>query len=70
MEGHREAESTPLAANHEKLIMLGQRRLGSTFTPHVVVTFLNQVLRERGLVAGVRLVDNEYELSIYDTTSK
>lgn len=59
-------EGISLAASHEKLVALGQRRFSGGFPPHQVVTFLNQVLRDRGLIAGIRQTDGEYELTIYD----
>lgn len=54
-----------VSANHEKLVTLGQRRFDG-FTPHQVVTFLNQVLKGRGLIFGIRQVENHYEMTIYD----
>ncbi|MCL6561695.1 MAG: YpmA family protein [Firmicutes bacterium] len=58
-----------VAADHEKLTVLGQRRF-SGFTPHQVVTFLNVVLKERGLIFGLRQLDGEYEVTIYDAGTK
>ena len=57
-----------LAANHEKLRVLGQRRFNG-FTPYQVVTFLNQVLKERGLIFGLRQFEGEFELTVYDAES-
>lgn len=54
-----------VSANHEKLVTLGQHRF-SGFTPYQVVTFLNQVLKERGLIVGLRQVDGDNELTVYD----
>ncbi|MHB1955892.1 MAG: DUF4264 family protein [Sulfobacillus sp.] len=54
-----------VSADHEKLITLAQRRFNG-FTPHQVVTFLNQVLKERGFIFGLRQLDSDYELTIYD----
>ncbi|MCY0880370.1 MAG: DUF4264 family protein [Firmicutes bacterium] len=54
-----------VAADHEKLLTVAQRRF-TGFTPHQVVTFLNQTLKERGLIFGLRQMDDAYELSVYD----
>lgn len=54
-----------IAADHQKLAILGQRRFRG-FTPHQVVTFLNQVLKERGVIFGLRQFDGDYEVTIYD----
>lgn len=54
-----------IAADHQKLTALGQRRFHG-FTPHQVVTFLNQTLKERGVIFGLRLLDGDYEITIYD----
>lgn len=54
-----------IAADHEKLLVLGQRRF-TGFTAYQVVTFLNQVLKERGLIFGLRQVDEDFELTVYD----
>lgn len=56
-----------IAADHDKLITLGQRRFEG-FVPHQVVTFLNQVLKDRGLIVGLRKFDQDYEITIYDLT--
>ncbi len=45
--------------------MLGQRRFNG-FTPYQVVTFLNQILKERGVIFGLRQLDEDNELTIYD----
>ncbi|MBX5466655.1 MAG: YpmA family protein [Firmicutes bacterium] len=58
-----------VAAEQEKLTVLGQRRFVG-FTPHQVVTFLNVVLKERGLIFGLRQLDGDYELTIYDAGRK
>jgi hypothetical protein len=52
-------------ADHERLKLLAQR-LFDRFEPYQVVTFLNQTLKERGLIFGVRLIDGHYELAVYD----
>ena len=52
-------------ADHERLKLLG-KRLFERFEPYQVVTFLNQTLKARGLIFGVRLVDGHYELGVYD----
>ncbi len=54
-----------VSADHEKLITLAQRRFDG-FTPYQVVTFLNQVLKERGFIFGLRQMASDYELTIYD----
>jgi hypothetical protein len=54
-----------IAADHAKLVVLGQRRFHG-FTAYQVVTFLNQVLKERGFIFGIRQFDEEFELTIYD----
>ncbi|MDA8193342.1 MAG: DUF4264 family protein [Thermaerobacter sp.] len=55
-----------ISANHDKLVLLGQHRF-TGFTPYQVVTFLNQVLKARGLIVGLRQVDGDNELTIYDS---
>ncbi|CAB1128746.1 protein of unknown function [Candidatus Hydrogenisulfobacillus filiaventi] len=65
MEG-RKAEPLQLAARHEKLMILGQRRFTNGFSAYQVVTFLNQVLKERGFIVGLRQIDEDFELTIYD----
>ncbi|PSR35427.1 MAG: hypothetical protein C7B46_00080 [Sulfobacillus benefaciens] len=57
-----------VSADHEKLITLAQRRFDG-FTPYQVVTFLNQVLKERGFIFGLRQMASDYELTIYDINS-
>ncbi len=54
-----------VSADHEKLVMLGQRRF-SGFTPYQVVTFLNQILKEQGIIVGLRQLGDDTELTIYD----
>jgi hypothetical protein len=54
-----------VSAQHEKLLSLAQRRFDG-FTPHQVVTFLNQSLKGRGLIFGLRQFDDDWELTIYD----
>ena len=54
-----------IAADHEKLVVLGQRRF-TAFTGYQVVTFLNQVLKERGLIFGLRQIGDDFELTVYD----
>ena len=54
-------------ADHERLKLLGQKLFERFDAPHVV-TFLNQTLKERQIIFGVRLVDGSYELSVYDAT--
>ncbi len=54
-----------LAADHGHLVALGQRRF-SGFTPYQVVTFLNQVLKDEGLVFGLRQFGEDFELTVYD----
>lgn len=58
-----------LSAQHEKLTTLAQRRFAG-FTPHQVVTFLNQSLKERGLIFGLRQFDDDWELTVYDADAK
>jgi hypothetical protein len=53
---------------HDGLTILAQRRF-DRFEPYELVTFLNQSLKARGLIFGVRLVDGRYELVIYDAVS-
>lgn len=55
-----------ISADHAKLVALGQRRFNG-FTPHEVVTFLNQILKGRGIVFGLRQLADEYEVTVYDT---
>ena len=57
---------TEVRADHDALRVLGTRWF-QTFEPSHVVTFLNQVLSERGLAFGVRLRDDGHELAVYDT---
>lgn len=54
-----------VSAQHEKLQSVAQRRFDG-FTPHQVVTFLNQSLKDRGLIFGIRQFDDDWELTIYD----
>lgn len=54
-----------LSAQHAKLTRLAQRRFDG-FRPYQVVTFLNQSLKERGLIFGLRQFDDEWELTVYD----
>ncbi len=54
-----------VSADHEKLVALGQRRF-TGFTPYQVVTFLNQILKERGVIFGLRQLGDDNELTIYD----
>jgi hypothetical protein len=56
-------------ADHDRLKLLG-KRLFARFEPYEVVTFLNQTLKERGLIFGVRLVDGHYELGVYDARER
>lgn len=55
----------PLRADHGRLKLLGHR-VFDKFEAYQIVTFLNQTLKERGLIFGVRMVDGHYELAIYD----
>lgn len=57
-----------MAADHAKLMMLGQRRF-SGFTAYQVVTFLNQTLKDRGLIFGLRQFGDDFELTVYDAES-
>lgn len=54
-----------VSAQHDKLIALAQRRFDG-FTPYQVVTFLNQSLKEKGLIFGLRQFEDEWELTVYD----
>ncbi|NMP21809.1 DUF4264 family protein [Sulfobacillus sp. DSM 109850] len=54
-----------LSAQHAKLTRLAQRRFEG-FRPYQVVTFLNQSLKERGLIFGLRQFEDEWELTVYD----
>lgn len=54
-----------VSAAHEKLTLLAQKRFKG-FTPHQVVTFLNQSLKGQGLIFGLRQFDEEWELTVYD----
>lgn len=58
-----------LSADHGKLVLMGQRRF-EEFTPHQIVTFLNQVLKTQGIIVGLRQIDSSFELSIYDADAK
>ncbi len=60
-----EMKEFKIAADHDKLMVLGQRRF-TGFTGYQVVTFLNQILKERGLIFGLRQLEDDYELTIYD----
>ena len=51
--------------DHDRLQVLGER-LFEAFEPGQVVTFLNQTLKTRGLIFGVRRVRDGYELTVYD----
>lgn len=51
--------------DHDRLQLLGER-LFEAFEPGQVVTFLNQTLKGRGLIFGVRRVRDGYELMVYD----
>lgn len=57
---------TEVRADHDSLRVLGARWF-ENFEPSHVVTFLNQVLSERGLAFGVRLRDEGHELTVYDS---
>lgn len=57
-----------LAADHAKLVVLGQRRF-TGFTAYQVVTFLNQTLKDRGFIFGFRQVEGDFELTVYDGDS-
>lgn len=54
-----------VTAQHDKLTTLAQRRFEG-FTPYQVVTFLNQSLKSRGLIFGLRQFDKDWELTVYD----
>lgn len=58
-----------VSAQHDKLVTLAQRRFDG-FTPYQVVTFLNQSLKGRGLIFGLRQFDSEWELTVYDADAK
>lgn len=55
-----------VSAQHAKLTLLAQKRFEG-FTPHQVVTFLNQALKGRELIFGLRQFDEDWELTVYDT---
>ncbi len=57
-----------VSAQHQKLIAIAQRRFDG-FTPYQVVTFLNQSLKEKGLIFGLRQFDGEWELTVYDANN-
>jgi hypothetical protein len=57
---------TESPSSHDPLKILGTRWF-ETFEASHVVTFLNQLLAERGLAFGVRLRDGGQELAVYDT---
>lgn len=57
-----------VSAQHDKLTMLAQRRFEG-LTPYQVVTFLNQSLKARGLIFGLRQFDDDWELTVYDAGS-
>lgn len=51
---------------HQPLPVLGEARLRFSEPPYELVTFLNQTLKRRGLIFGLRQVGaNEYELRVY-----
>ncbi|MCY0879779.1 MAG: DUF4264 family protein [Firmicutes bacterium] len=54
-----------VSAQHAKLTTIAQRRFHG-LTPYEVVTFLNQSLKHRGLIFGLRQFDEDWELTIYD----
>jgi hypothetical protein len=58
-----------VSAQHAKLTTIAQRRFRG-LTPHEIVTFLNQSLKQRGLIFGLRQFDDEWELTIYDGDDK
>jgi hypothetical protein len=51
--------------DHERLQVIGER-LFDSFQPGEVVTFLNQTLKNRGLIFGIRRVGDGYEFVVYD----
>jgi hypothetical protein len=55
--------------DHDRLQLLGER-LFEAFEPGQVVTFLNQTLKGRGLIFGVRRVRDGYELMVYDALER
>lgn len=62
---HGGSHAMKVSAAHEKLVSLGQRRFKG-FTPYQVVTFLNQTLKDQGLIFGLRQFGEEFELTVYD----
>ncbi|MDA8204562.1 MAG: DUF4264 family protein [Thermaerobacter sp.] len=58
-----------ISAQHDKLTLLAQRRFEG-FTPYQVVTFLNQSLKSRGLIFGLRQFGDDFELTVYDAYDK
>lgn len=56
-------------ADHDKLKLLG-KRLFDRFEAYQLVTFLNQTLKDKGIIFGVRLVDGHYEISVYDAAEE
>ncbi len=57
-----------LSAQHGKLTTIAQRRFEG-LTPYQVVTFLNQSLKDRGLIFGLRQFDEDWELTVYDAAA-
>jgi len=58
-----------ISAQHAKLVTIAQRRFEG-FTPSQVVTFLNQSLKERGLIFGIRQFNDDWEITIYDANAQ
>lgn len=59
-------ELSRVSADHDKLTVLGQRRFHG-FVAYQVVTFLNQLLKDHGIIFGLRETGGEVELTVYST---
>ena len=55
---------------HENLPVLGDGRFKFADPPYQLITFLNQTLKDRGLVFGLRRVgEAEYRVSVYEVSA-
>ncbi len=59
----------PVRGDHERLQVIGER-LFDAFQPGEVVTFLNQTLKNRGLIFGIRRVGDGYVFVVYDADAR
>lgn len=62
------AELKPI---HEGLVPLAEQRFSFSAAPYQLVTFLNQTLKARGLIFGLReAAPGVYTISVYDTNEQ